>query len=399
MHKVVLEDVVDKIIDYRGKTPKKLGADWKKTGIPAISAKNIKNGTIVRPDSIRYVDQVTYEKWMKEKIRQGDVLMTSEAPLGETYYVNSDTPFVLSQRLFAMRTNPDILNAKYFYILTKTKKFQNLLQTFGTGSTVSGIRQQLLRKLPLEIADIETQKKIADIIWDYDALIENNHKRIEKLETMARLLYRHYFESLDAVDWPKLPLSEALIVHRGKSYKSSELSEKDGLPFINLKCVNRGGGFRKDGLKLFNGKFKDTQRVERGDLVMAVTDMTQERMIIARAARVPNLQGGHGVISMDMVKIEPKAGFSKDYLYAMFRWSGFANEVKNHANGANVLHLIPARITDYSLPMPPRDVQQNFAEKVLPLFNLVDNLQQKNENLSKARDLLLPRLMSGDVEL
>ena len=83
----------------------------------------------------------------------------------------------------------------------------------------------------------------------------------------------------------------------------------------------------------------------------------------------------------------------------MLRWSRFANEVKNHANGANVLHLLPARITDYSLPIPPKELQQEFSAKVSPVFYLIDNLQLKNEALVNARDLLLPRLMSGEIEV
>lgn len=399
MSNVVVEDVIDKIIDYRGKTPKKLGTDWQKSGIPAISAKNIKNGDIVRRDTIRYVDEATYQKWMKEKVTKGDILMTSEAPLGETYFVKNDRPFVLSQRLFAMRTKADKLDPRYFYLLTKTPKFRKILQTFGTGATVSGIRQQLLWKLPLEITEIDKQRRIADMAWDYDSLIENNSKRIEKLEAMARLLYRRYFVIPEADDWEEMPLSEMLVVHRGKSYKSSELSDAKGLPFVNLKCVNRDGGFRKDGLKLFTGTYKENQKVEKGDLVMAVTDMTQERMIVARAARVPSLEGGFGVISMDIVKLEPKDQSTKDYLYALLRWSRFADEVKNHANGANVLHLLPARITDYSTPIPPREIQVEFSDKISPLLDLIDNLQKKNEALAKARDLLLPRLMSGEIEV
>ena len=282
---------------------------------------------------------------------------------------------------------------RYVYYKLKTLN----LKRFNSGAGVPTLNRNHLDTLPVEIHSPNDQQKIGDVLGAYDDLIVNNSKRIEKLEAMARLLYRHYFEVSVSANWVVLPMSEALIVHRGKSYKGTELSETQGLPFVNLKCVNRGGGFRKDGLKLFTGSFKDTQRVEKGDLVMAVTDMTQERMIIARTARVPSLDGGFGVISMDVVKLEPKEGFAKDYLYAMLRWSRFADEVKNHANGANVLHLLPARVTDYSSPMPPQELQEEFANKLSPLFNLIDNLQQKNEALAKARDLLLPRLMSGEI--
>ena len=305
----------------------------------------------------------------------------------------SEGKFWASDNTLVAQPTSNAYDIKYLSYLLRTLN----LRRYAGGSAQPLMTQSVIKSIEADIPATESQVKIGKMLSAYDDLIENNSKRIEKLEAMARLLYRHYFEVPEATDWEELPLSETLLVHRGKSYKGTELSEAQGLPFVNLKCVNRGGGFRKDGLKLFTGSFKDTQRVERGDIVIAVTDMTQERMIVARAARVPSLDSGFGVISMDMVKLEPKEGFVKDYLYAMLRWSRFADEVKNHANGANVLHLLPARITDYSLPMPPQELQEEFADKVSPLFNLIDNLQQKNEALAKARDLLLPRLMSGEI--
>lgn len=328
----------------------------------------------------------------QSKVSAPGVTTGRSGALGDVLYLTQDF-WPLNTSLWVK----DFMGNEPRYVYYKLKTLN--LKRFNSGAGVPTLNRNHLDTLPVEIHSEDDQQKIAGALGAYDDLIENNSKRIEKLEAIARLLYRHYFEVPEADDWEELPLSEALLVHRGKSYKGAELSETQGLPFVNLKCVNRGGGFRKDGLKLFTGSFKDTQRVEKGDLVMAVTDMTQERMIVARTARVPSLDGGIGVISMDMVKLEPKEGFAKDYLYAMLRWSRFADEVKNHANGANVLHLLPARVTDYSLPMPPQEMQEEFADKVSPLFNLIDNLQQKNEALAKARDLLLPRLMSGEINV
>ena len=132
---------------------------------------------------------------------------------------------------------------------------------------------------------------------------------------------------------------------------------------------------------------------------MAVTDMTQDRRIVARAARVPTLEGGFGVISMDLVKIEPKDGNDKNYIYSLLRWSGFADEVKNHANGANVLHLIPDRITDYKTYIAPVDQQKEFGKKVGPLLDLIDKLELQNESLRQSRDLLLPLLVTGEIRV
>ena len=98
-----LGTLLDTIIDYRGKTPKKLKGEWASSGMPALSAKNIKKGKIVNQEAIRYVDKDLYSRWMKEEVKKGDILMTSEAPLGETFYVKNDDKLLLSQRLFAIR--------------------------------------------------------------------------------------------------------------------------------------------------------------------------------------------------------------------------------------------------------------------------------------------------------
>ena len=107
-------------------------------------------------------------------------------------------------------------------------------------------------------------RKIVDIASSYDDLIENNRRRILLLEEAARLLYREWFvhfrfpghEHVKIIDglpegWSRYPVSDLADVFRGKSYRSSELVDSDGQPFINLKCVDRYGGFRISGLKRF----------------------------------------------------------------------------------------------------------------------------------------------------
>lgn len=94
-----LAEVVDLVIDHRGKTPKKLNGDWAETGYRVLSAKNIKTGHIVQTDAIRYVDRDLYQKWMPDEVRRGDVFVTSEAPFGQIYYWDSDERIVVSARL------------------------------------------------------------------------------------------------------------------------------------------------------------------------------------------------------------------------------------------------------------------------------------------------------------
>ena len=175
--------------------------------------------------------------------------------------------------------------------------------------------------------------------------------------------------------------------------------EEGGHPFLNLKCLDRDGGFRSSGIKRYQGPYKETQTATEGDIVIAVTDMTQERRIVAHAARIPRMEEPLSVISMDLVKIVPKEGIYSEYLYGILRHSSFADEIKQHANGVNVLHLTPNRIGEYEFYIAPKELRQSYMEIIGPCQEMCDILQLKNANLRRTRDLLLPKLISGELDV
>lgn len=303
---------------------------------------------------------------------------------------------ITNQQINSLVANPDKLIAHFGYYLLRsiTPEIRQIASARGAGKGI--INKSQFEDFDVSLPSLSDQKEIADILSRYDDLIENNARRIKILERIAQAIYQDSFASTTG---KSVPLGEVITIYRGKSYGSHELSETGGISFVNLKCINRDGGFRKNGLKGFTGNYKETQKVTTGDIVMAVTDMTQDRRIVARAARVPTLEGGFGVISMDLVKIEPKGDNDKNYIYSLLRWSAFADEVKNHANGANVLHLIPDRITDYKTQIASVDQQREFGKKVKPMLDLIDKLELQNESLRQSRDLLLPKLVTGEIRV
>jgi type I restriction enzyme S subunit len=226
-----------------------------------------------------------------------------------------------------------------------------------------------IRQIEVPNPPLKTQRKIAAILSAYDDLIENNTRRIAIVEEMARLLYSEWFlefrfpghESVEMVDsplgaipegWEVKQVGDIATLSRGRSYASSNLVNEGGMPFLNLKCINRGGGFRSEGIKWYEGPYKDGQTAKAGDVIIAVTDMTQERRIVAHAARVPRNEYPLSVVSMDLVKLLPQEGIPTAYLCAMLRYSDFPDEVKQFANGVNVLHLNPERILEYAFSLP-----------------------------------------------
>ena len=185
-----LDELLELIIDYRGKTPLKLGLDWSENGIPAISAKSIKNGKIVRRDAMNFGSEELYSVWMKDELEKGDVLLTSEAPLGEMYYFNDDTKYILSQRVFALRVNKKITSEYLFHYLF-SEKGQALLQARASGSTVEGIRQSELRKVEIIVPEKEILNKASQIFKTVFDKIFINEEQIQSLvKTRDELLPR-----------------------------------------------------------------------------------------------------------------------------------------------------------------------------------------------------------------
>ena len=175
-----LGEITELVIDYRGKTPKKLGGDWSESGYRALSAKNIKTGRIVQHDTIRFVNEEMYQKWMKDEIQRGDIIITSEAPFGQILYWDSEEKIVLSQRLFGVRIKNEY-DSRFVYYYMTTTDFQGEMDGRATGTTVVGLRQPELMKCVVRCPDLETQRKIASILSSIDEKISLNEKINENL--------------------------------------------------------------------------------------------------------------------------------------------------------------------------------------------------------------------------
>lgn len=177
------------IIDHRGKTPKKLGSDWSDTGITVLSAKHIKDGYIVNREQLRFVDTELYNKWMKEELEEGDILLTSEGPMGEMYYLASDEKYCLSQRLYALRANTDLISSAFLYFWLLSPYAKSDMNGRATGTTVVGIRQSELRKVKVltpskNICDLFNEKVKANL----KQIALNNNKSVNLAQIRDTLL-------------------------------------------------------------------------------------------------------------------------------------------------------------------------------------------------------------------
>ncbi|MBL3657276.1 restriction endonuclease subunit S [Fulvivirga sediminis] len=182
-----IDDSTTLIIDHRGKTPSKLGSDWVNNGIPAISAKNIKSGKLVNTESIKFVDEPLYSKWMREKLIAGDIIMTSEAPMGEMYYLPEKTDYVLSQRLYALRAI-NTLTSTFLYSWLESPVAKQDLESRCTGTTVTGIKQSELRKVVVLKPISQLTNKYHDTVFKFKLKQAANTKESNQLEKIRNIL-------------------------------------------------------------------------------------------------------------------------------------------------------------------------------------------------------------------
>jgi len=172
-------DSVGKYIDYRGRTPKKMGMGWGGGEILALSANNVEMGKINLEKEANYCSEILYKKWMQHgDCENGDVLLTMEAPLGNVAQIPDNNKYVLSQRVLLIRPNVFILKDYFSYFL-KSKYFQNQLIINSSGTTAQGIQRKKLDKIRIFYpSSILEQSAIAAILSDMDAEIEQlEHKR------------------------------------------------------------------------------------------------------------------------------------------------------------------------------------------------------------------------------
>ena len=182
-------------IDFRGRTPKKLGMDWSDSGYLALSALNVKNGYIDPLADAHYGDEKLYRKWMSgRELKKGQVLFTTEAPMGNVAQVPDDNGYILSQRTVAFETKEDMMTNDFLAVLLKSPLVFNNLSALSSGGTAKGVSQKSLKGLSITVPlDIDEQQKIGSFFKQLDDTITLHQRKLDLLKELKKALLRQLF--------------------------------------------------------------------------------------------------------------------------------------------------------------------------------------------------------------
>lgn len=372
-----MEDALEAIIDYRGKTPKK-----SEKGIPTLSAKSVKNNHIDY-DSCYYISSDEYKRFMVRGLPQiGDVLLTTEAPLGMVAQLDRNDVGI-AQRLLTLRGKQGILDNEYLLYYLQSPIGQALLRARETGTTVTGIKQSEFRKIQIDIPDIENQRKIGGILRGLDDKIAVNNSINKNLEQQAQAIYQQMFIDNASSDWAEGILSNIADITMGQSPSGSSYNEDgNGTIFFQGRAEF---GFRFPTVRLYTTEPK--RMACANDTLMSVR------------APVGDLNVAHTdcCIGRGLAAIHSKNNHQSFVLYTMFS----LKKQLDVFNGEGTVFgsINRSSLNEMPILIPSSEKLAEFEALVAPMDATIRSNYDEICRLDQLRDTLLPKLMSGELDV
>ena len=365
-----------------------------------IRARDIKNGKI-NFDQPVFVNEKTFESISRYIVNSGELIITIVgANIGDVAYVTDEFHKAnLTEnavKLIADNRKTDSLFLKYALVPDYMKYY---FQTVASGAAQDKLGLYKIKKVKINLPPLPTQRKIATILSAYDDLIENNLKRIKLLEEKAQLTYEEWFVRLKfpgyettVIDeetglpegWEKVKLSQIAEFLNGYAFKPNDLGER-GKPVIKIK-------------EMKNGVVNDTPR-NSGDTIPSKYLVENGDILFSWSATLEVViwKFETGLLNQHLFKVTPKNGYGKSYVFLSNRNS--LPIFDGLTTGATMKHIKRKELDFIKLNEPPQNIMDDFEKEVYPTITKVLNFSKQNHLLNEARDILLPRLMTGMIDV
>lgn len=403
---------------YRAKN-----AEFGPAGIPFLRIRNLAEGRLELGGADLFPEENLVRVGPKVS-RPGDCVIATKATIGRMAYLDESAPRVLySPQVSYWRVlDSAALDSRFISCWLRGREFET--QAFQTKSSTSmadyiNLRDQ--RQMRVTLPPIDQQRKIASVLATHDELIENNLRRIELLEAMAQALYREWFVDFrfpgrveDAlVDSPLGTIPEGWAVRSvvdlagGSSGVvggpfGSKLGRKDyvgsGVPVVRGANLNGPLGWdSEEFVFVSDAKFEELRgnSAQPGDIIVT------QRGTLGQVGLIPtSAPWRHLVVSQSQmrVRVDPSASATL-FVYQSLRWPSVNKRLVDHAMSSGVPHINLGILRDFKLAVPPLPLAQAYGELVSPMRRLAENLSLQNANLRSTRDLLLPKLVSGEIDV
>ena len=329
------------------------------------------------------------------------IILGRKGTIGSVFYEKSD--FYPIDTVYYVKTDPEKIEQRFAYYLLKSLPLKQL----NTDAAVPGLNRDIAYDVKINLPDVTTQKEILKNIENYDDLIENNRRRIQLLEESARLLYKEWFVHLrfpghehvnikDGVPegWELGTIGELAEVKSGYAFKSKDWLE-DGNPVIKIKNITEAGEINFSGCQCVDDGVADKAvrfKLSTGDMLIAMTGAT-----VGKVGLMPRMQSTY-YLNQRVGKFFQKYALNvTPFLFCLSKSNYFQKNILNLAGGAAQPNISGGQIESIETLVPGSKVLNWFNESAEPIFLQREILLEQNVRLAEARDVLLPRLMNGEL--
>lgn len=361
----------------------------------------------------------------------GTLCITIAANIAETALLTF--PACFPDSVVGFTADPNKSDVRFIEYLFRA--FRENVKRRAYGSVQENINLEVLRNLSFPVPPLSKQKDIADFLTSFDDRITLLRETNASLEAIAQALFKSWFVDFDPVrakmegrvpegmdeataalfpdgfeeselglvprGWHSTKVADVAEVVKGKSYSSKDLVDHHDTALVTLKSFERGGGFRMDGFKPYAGRYKASQVVQPGDLIVAYTDVTQAAELIGKPAIVVGVEEYNTLVaSLDVGIVRPddsKCG--RQFLYGLFKTEAFQAHTLAHTSGTTVLHLAKDGVGSYLFPCPQNQLVLAFETIALVIAERRQANSDQIHTLVSLRDTLLPRLITGQLRL
>jgi type I restriction enzyme, S subunit len=391
------------IIDCEHKT-----APTQETGYPSIRTPNIGRGHF-NLENVNRVSEETYRLWTKRAVPQpGDLIMAREAPVGNVARIPEGLQPCLGQRTLLIRPDNSKVDSTYLTYLLIGEEVQGIIHAMTNGATVAHLNMNDVRVLPLpKIPPLQQQKRIAGILLAYDELIENHQRRMRILEEMARAFYREWFVHF------RFPGHES---HKRVASPLGRVPQGWEGVFGDIASIERSGvnpsEFADEQFEHFSIPAFDNGRepaIEFGRTILSGKYGIDGSCVLLsklnpRIPRVwlPQPSGScRAITSTEFLVLQPRPGITREFIYSKCCSEQFAGQFGSLAIGTSTSHqrVKPDNLLTLPSTVPDRSTIERFSLFVAPIMAMSQTNRGTIHNLKRTRDLFLPRLLSGQVNV
>ena len=390
-------------VDYRGKTPKKV-----ESGILLVTAKNIKQGYLDYSVSQEFIEPSDFDEVMRRgKVELNDVLITTEAPLGNVASVDR-TDIALAQRVIKYRGKIDLLDNLFLKQKFLSESFQEILKSKATGGTVQGIKCSVLHQIPLIVPSKQEQTKIASFLSNVDEKISQLTQKHELLSQYKQGMMQKLFsqqirfkadDGSEFGEWEEVKFSGIFNFHQTNSYSRALLAEYGEIMNIHYGDIHTKFSMlfdvNKESVPFLNDEV-DTSKIAKeqflkvGDLVIA--DASEDYKDIGKSIEVISLNNQKVVAGLHTYIARPVKPFALGFCGYMMQTFPVREQIKKLATGISVLGISKTNLGKVELKVPSLEEQTKIANFLSAIDQKIEVVVQQIEQAKQWKKGLLQQM-------